>query len=151
MPGRFLFTCLGKMPKVCRDYPNCLNLKCLFLHPVIVQQDKPIQYIPKEELEPIPCWLFQRKNLGVAASTVRGAVFSIVKGLTEPFDAVESAISWIRENGEKEFLYQIRASENSRVIEHWVFDETHQWHKTQFRQDQTRGYKSDKNPHLRIH
>jgi hypothetical protein len=127
------------------------------LHPIIVEKDEPMQEsVEKEEKkyeepESIPCWLYRRKNLGIAADTVRGAAFSIVKGLTEPFDSLDLAISWIREHGEKEFVYQLRALENSRVIQHWVFDERRQWHKTEFRQDPTRGYKSDKKPHSRIH
>jgi hypothetical protein len=143
------------MPKVCRDYPNCSNLNCGFLHPIVVEQDKSKQeYTPKPETkyeipEPVLCFLYRRKNLGVSANTVRGAVFSIVKGLTTPFKSLELAISWIREHGEKDYVYQIRVE--SQAIQHWVFDDFSQWHKTQFRQDTTRGYKSDKNPNLRIH
>jgi hypothetical protein len=83
------------MPKICRDYPNCSNVKCVFLHPVVVEKNELLQEDVQQEQkiyekpESIPCWLYRRKNLGVAADTVRGAAFSIVKGLTEPFDSVE--------------------------------------------------------------
>jgi hypothetical protein len=142
------------MPKVCRDYPNCSNNKCAFLHPIIVEEQDKTILVPKPETkyekpEPVPCCLYRRKNLGIAANTVRGAVFSIVKGLTDPFTSLELAISWIREHGEKDYVYQIRVG--LQAIQHWVFDDFRQWHKTDFRQDQQRGYKSDKNPKLRIH
>ncbi len=152
---KILFHFLKKMPKVCRDYPNCSNVNCKFLHPISIAKVEP-QLEPKEvkkqyeKPKDVPCWLYRRKNLGMNANTVRGAVFSIVKGLTTPFASSDLAISWIREYGEKDYVYQLRNME-CVVFEHWVYDNVRQWHKTPFRQDETRGYKSDKNPVLRIH
>jgi len=139
------------MPKICKDYPNCLNTQCGFSHPVILAQEKE-ELAHEEKLTiVIPCQIYRRKNLGIFANTVRGAVFSIVKGLTEPFESLQLAKSWICEHGDKDYVYQIRHFLNSQTLEYWVFDSAQQWHITQFRQDQTRGYRSDKHPNLRIH
>jgi len=144
------------MPKLCRDYPNCTNDKCGFDHPIVLTKDEKMDENikiekPQEIKEDIPCVLFQRKNLGSQAQCVRGAAFSVVKGLTSEFPSNEVAILWIKENGDKEYLYQMRMLDPEKRWRHFVWDEYRKWHETSFRQDQNRGYRSDKNPKLRIH
>jgi hypothetical protein len=142
-----------KMPKVCREYPNCKNSGCSFLHPVILEAstiDTKAEKVKEKVKEEVKCILFMRKNLRSSAHTVRGAAFSAVPRLVDPFDSIDLAKSWITCNGNHDYLYQIREFNTNDIVSHWTHDERYGWHLTRFRQDPNRGYKSDKNPKLRI-
>jgi hypothetical protein len=138
------------MPKICRDHPFCHAVGCSFLHPIILELPINTEIEQKIIPEDVKCVLFMRKNLRISANIVRGAAFSAVPKLVEPFHSIELAIVWISLNGDNEYLYQIRDL-SGKSISHWTHDDQHGWHLTRFIQDQNRGYKSDKNPKLRIY
>lgn len=134
---------------LCRNYPNCSDTKCRFSHPIQLEQ-KTITQKEETTSQDIQCKLYCRKNLREHASTVRAAAFSVAKGQRELFLNMQAAQDWIQENGDQEFIYQIRSKSESS-LETWAFDSDRSWHTIAFPQNQARGYKSDKDPSIRIH
>lgn len=102
-----------------------------------------------DEEKKVQYTLLTRRNLQEYANTVRADAMSSVYGLTNPFDTEQEAISWIEEHGDKRNVYEIRDWETkSQSFSKWVFGS--RWHRTTWKQDSDRKYKSDKNPTVRL-
>jgi hypothetical protein len=93
--------------------------------------------------------ILTRPNLGAMANLVRASAMSSVKEANTPFNTVAEAAAWIKENGDQKNVYEIRDSATQKTTyQKWVFGKS--WHTTTWEQDQNRGYKSDKNPKMRM-
>jgi hypothetical protein len=109
---------------------------------VNAQEPNVIQYV-----------LYQRLNLGEQATRLREDVFSKTPQMPQfptTFQGEASAEAYIRANGDKKMLYQIRpqATESLPSGQRWVYDGQRGWHVTMYRQPKSQGFKSDKRKDL---
>lgn len=114
-------------------------------------KNRNVSYRRNKSSKSIKLGIISTKNLGSAANYVRAACFSKVKGQIDAFSSLEAALSYIAIKGDIDYVYDVRCQEDIDCSQLWVYDSSRNWHKTSFRQDVARGYKSDKNICLRIH